>query len=121
MLDGLHNGHSKEELKSQSAIDAARDPHSKVTAADAEQILLDESKKAGAAAFQFDAGASSADKARQVKAVSSPAAHSPFSQSLTRRSDYLQSYNTSASTKPPSSLPTKMTISSLPTIFPPLP
>jgi hypothetical protein len=75
MLDGLHNGHSKEELKSQNAIDAARDPHSKVTAADAEQILLDESKKAGAAAFQFDASASSADKARQVKSVSSSVAH----------------------------------------------
>lgn len=72
MFDGLHNGHSKEELKSQNAIDAARDPHSKVTAADAEQTLLDESKKAGAAAFQFDADASPADKARQAKSVSLP-------------------------------------------------
>ena len=73
MLDGLHNGHSKEELKSQGAIDAARDPHSRVTAADAEQTILDEAKKGGAAAFQFDADASSAEKARQVKAVSLPA------------------------------------------------
>jgi hypothetical protein len=120
MLDGLHNGHSKEELKSQNAIDAARDPHSKVTAADAEQTLLDESKKAGAAAFQFDADASSADKARQVKSVSSRAIKS-FIHSLTRRSDYLQSFSTSASTRPPSSLPTKTTTSNLPTIFLPLP
>jgi hypothetical protein len=82
MLDGFHNGHSKEELKSQDAIEAARDPHSKVTAADAEQTLLDESKKAGAAAFQFDADASSADKARQVKAVSLSASD-PSTQVLT--------------------------------------
>ena len=108
MLDGLHNGPSKEELKSQGAIDAARDPHSKVTAADAEQALLDESKKAGAAAFQFDADASSADKARQVKAVSfsASAASLPV---LTRCSDCRKSCNTSVSTRPPSSLPTKTT------------
>ncbi|THW55082.1 tricalbin [Aureobasidium pullulans] len=68
MLDGLHNGHSKEELKSQGAIEAAQDPHSKVTAADAEQKILEESKKGGAAAFQFDTDATSAEKARQVKA-----------------------------------------------------
>ncbi|KAH0334436.1 tricalbin, partial [Aureobasidium melanogenum] len=68
MLDGLHNGHSKEELKSQGAIEAARDPHSKVTAADAEQKILEESKKGGAAAFEFDVDASATEKARQVKA-----------------------------------------------------
>ncbi|KAG9895403.1 tricalbin, partial [Aureobasidium melanogenum] len=68
MLDGLHNGHSKEELKSQGAIEAARDPQSKVTAADAEQKILEESKKGGAAAFEFDVDASATEKARQVKA-----------------------------------------------------
>jgi hypothetical protein len=70
MLNGLHNGHSKEELKSQGAIEAARDPQSKVTAADAEQTILEESKKGGAAAFEFDVDASATEKARQVKAVS---------------------------------------------------
>lgn len=70
MLDGVHNGHSKEELKQQGAIEAAQDPHSGVTAEAAEKTLLDESKKGGAAAFQFDADASAAEKARQAKAVS---------------------------------------------------
>ena len=72
MLDGVHNGHSKEELKQQGAIEAAQDPNSKVTAESAEKTLLDESKKGGAAAFQFDADASAAEKARQAKAVSRP-------------------------------------------------
>jgi hypothetical protein len=120
MLDGFHNGHSKEELKSQSAIEAARDPHSKVTAADAEQTLLDESKKAGAAAFQFDANASSADKASQVKAVSLSTSD-PSTQVLTLYSDCRRSCNTSASTRLPSSLPTKTTLSNLPTISLPPP
>lgn len=58
------------ELKSQGAAEAARDPHSKVTAADAEKIILDESKKAGSVAFQFDPNASPEAKAAQARAVS---------------------------------------------------
>lgn len=116
MLDGLHNGHSKEELKSQGAIEAAQDPHSKVTAEDAEQKILEESKKGGAAAFQFDADASATEKARQAKAVSFVAAHSAVLL-LTRCSDYRPSCNTSTSIRLPSSLPTKMTRSNLPTTF----
>lgn len=69
MLDGLHNGHAKEELKSQGAIEAAQDAHSKVTAQDAEDKLLEESKKGGAAAFEFDANATAAEKAHQARAV----------------------------------------------------
>jgi len=115
MLDGLHNGHSKEELKSQGAIEAARDPQSKVTAADAEQKILEESKKGGAAAFEFDVDASATEKARQVKAVSFVAARLSAC-SLTRCSDYRPSCNTSTNTRLPSSLPTKMTRSNPPTI-----
>ena len=71
MLDGLHGGHSSHELKQQGAIEAAQDPHSRVTAEDAEQKMLEESRKAGTAAFQFDPDASAAEKAQQARAVSS--------------------------------------------------
>jgi hypothetical protein len=71
MLEGLHglNGHASE-LKQQGAFEAARDPESKVTSQDAQDLALNESKKAGVPAFQFDPNASTAEKARQAKAVS---------------------------------------------------
>ena len=58
------------ELKSQGAAEAARDPNSKVTAEDAEQLMTDESKKAGVAAFQFDPNASPEAKAAEARSVS---------------------------------------------------
>lgn len=71
MLNGLHiHGGEAAELKQQGAFEAAQDPNSSVTAEDAEQKALDESKKAGVAAFQFDPNASAQDKAKQAKAVS---------------------------------------------------
>jgi len=72
MLEGLHGhvGH-RSELKQQSAIAAAQDPHSSVTAEDAEQVMLNEAKASGAAAFQFDPNATAAEKAQQAKAVRS--------------------------------------------------
>lgn len=71
-------GHAKE-LKQQGAVEAAQDQNSKVTAQDAEKILVDESKKGGAAAFHFDPDASPEEKAAQAGAVSiSPnRSHSP--------------------------------------------
>ena len=59
------------ELKSQGAADAARDPDSNVTSEDAEQTMIDETKKAGGAAFQFDPNASPEEKAAQARAVGS--------------------------------------------------
>lgn len=61
----------KGELKSQGAVEAAQNPNSTVTAADAERLIIDESKKAGSAALQFDPNATPAEKAAQAKAVSS--------------------------------------------------
>jgi len=70
MLEGLH-GHAghESELKQQGVIEAARDPHTSVTAEDAETRMLKEAKGSGAAAFQFDPNATAAEKAQQAKAV----------------------------------------------------
>lgn len=59
-----------EELKSQGAAMAARDPNNKATAEDAEAIITDESKKAGIPAFQFNPNASPEEKAAQARSVS---------------------------------------------------
>lgn len=60
----------KGELKTQGVAEAARDPNTNVTAGDAERVLVEESKKAGAVALNFDANASPEEKAAQAKAVS---------------------------------------------------
>ena len=57
------------ELKSQGAAQAAQDPNSSVSANDAEQTIHDESRKAGSAAFQFDASATPEEKAAQARSV----------------------------------------------------
>ena len=61
------------EAKGQLAVDAAADPTSTVTAEQAERVIMDESKKAGAVAMQFDPDASPEEKAAQAKAVWSSA------------------------------------------------
>lgn len=58
------------ELKQQGAIEAARDPNSSVTAADAQAKIEEESKKAGVQAFSFDPDASPEEKAAQARSVS---------------------------------------------------
>ena len=68
MLSNLHSRAG--ELKSQGAAEAARDPSSNVSAHDAEQTMHDESRKAGAAAFQFNADATPEEKAAQARSVS---------------------------------------------------
>jgi hypothetical protein len=60
----------KGELKSQGAEEAARDPNSSVTSDDAQRVMVDESKKAGASALTFDPNATPAEKQAQARAVS---------------------------------------------------
>lgn len=60
----------KSELKQQGAIEAAQDLDSSVTAQDAERVLVDESKKAGGTALEFDPDATPEEKAAQARAVS---------------------------------------------------
>ena len=57
------------ELKSQGAAEAAQNPDSTVSAEDAENVMTNESKKAGVAAFQFDPDASPEEKAAQARSV----------------------------------------------------
>ena len=59
----------KNELKSQGAIEAARDPNSAVTGDDATRVILEESKKAGSAALHFDPNATPEEKAAQARSV----------------------------------------------------
>ena len=67
----MHNVSSMmEELKSQGAEEAARDPNSNVTAQDAQDKIVDETKKAGGTAFRFNPNASPEEKAATAAAVS---------------------------------------------------
>ncbi|RMY19282.1 hypothetical protein D0866_12908, partial [Hortaea werneckii] len=65
MLEGTAGRAS--ELKQQGAVEAANDPNTSVDAQEAEQKMLEESKKAGAAAFEFDPDASPEQKAAQLR------------------------------------------------------
>ncbi|KAF2644633.1 tricalbin [Massarina eburnea CBS 473.64] len=56
------------ELRAEGAVEAAQDPDSQVTAEAAENVMFDEAKKGGSAAYQFDPNASPKDKAAQAKA-----------------------------------------------------
>lgn len=60
------------ELKSEGAIEAAADPNSAVSAGDAEKAIVNETKKAGGVAFQFDPDASPEEKAAQARSVGQP-------------------------------------------------
>ena len=59
----------KGELKSQGAIEAAQDPNSDVTPEDAERVMMNESKKAGATTLKFDPNATPAEKEAQAASV----------------------------------------------------
>lgn len=63
---------SRLELKQQGAIEAAQDPNSSVTADDAQNTMVEESKNAGVAAYSFDPNASPEEKRQQIRAVSGP-------------------------------------------------
>jgi hypothetical protein len=58
------------ELKQQGAIEAARDPNSSVTSDDAQDKIVQESKRAGAEVFIFNPHASPEEKAAQARSVS---------------------------------------------------
>ncbi|KKY24469.1 putative membrane bound c2 domain protein [Phaeomoniella chlamydospora] len=58
----------KNELKQQGAIEAAQDPNTKVSSEDAQKVLVNETKKAGGQAFEFDPNASPEEKAAQARA-----------------------------------------------------
>lgn len=60
------------ELKTAGVVEASRDPNSNVSPEDAQRKMVEESKKAGVAAFTFDPDASPEEKAAQAKAVSLP-------------------------------------------------
>lgn len=66
---------SETEAKQQGIIEtaqaAANDPQSNIQPELAEKKLIDESRKAGAPAFQFDPDASPQEKAEAAKSVSS--------------------------------------------------
>ena len=68
MFSGHDSSHVAE-LKTNAVVEAAHDPHSNVTAGDAEKTLMEEAKRAGAATYQFDANAAPEDKAAQAHAV----------------------------------------------------
>jgi hypothetical protein len=57
------------ELKVQGAIEAAQDPQTSVSPEDAERLLVNEARNAGAPAFMFDPNASVEEKRSQVAAV----------------------------------------------------
>jgi hypothetical protein len=59
------------ELKQQAIIEKAQDPNSSVSADAAREAVVDEGKKAGVPSYSFDPNASTADKAAQMKSVSS--------------------------------------------------
>jgi hypothetical protein len=61
---------SAAELKVQGVEESARDPNTSTTANDAQRKIVDESKKAGVAAFTFDPNATPEQKAAQARAVS---------------------------------------------------
>jgi hypothetical protein len=61
---------SAAELKTQGVVEAAQDPNSSVTSEDAQRKIVQESKKAGVAAFEFDPDATPEQKAAQARAVS---------------------------------------------------
>lgn len=63
---------AKAELKQQGAFEAARDPSTNVTAADAIQLAEKETKKAGITALSFNPDASPEEKAAQARSVSRP-------------------------------------------------
>jgi len=66
-LTHLHEHEHKQEI----AEEAARDPHTNFSAEDADKVLVEESKKAGAPAFHFDPNATPEEKAAQARAVGS--------------------------------------------------
>ena len=66
----FHHRSNEKEQKQQAVIDAASDSKSSTTAADAGKAIIEESRKAGAVAYEFDANATPEQKAARAAAVS---------------------------------------------------
>ncbi|KZF24395.1 membrane bound c2 domain-containing protein [Xylona heveae TC161] len=64
-----------DELKQQGVAEAARDPDTNVTSEDAEKAIVNETRKAGGAAYQFDPDASPEEKAAQAQSRLPPGFH----------------------------------------------
>ncbi|KAL5118587.1 Tricalbin-2 [Pleosporales sp. CAS-2024a] len=71
------------ELKAEGALEAARDANAPVTAAAAAATAVDEARKGGSAAFQFDPDASTAEKRAQARASLPPGFHHPHNKNAT--------------------------------------
>ena len=79
----MSTAQAAEELKQQGAIEAARDPNSKVDADDAQRQIVESSKEAGVSVFSFNPDDSPEEKKAQARAVcccarAPLASHSPF-------------------------------------------
>lgn len=57
------------ELKQQGALEASRNPESSVSAEDAENKVLEDTRSAGVAAFKFDPDDTPAEKKAQAREV----------------------------------------------------
>ena len=90
---------SAAELKTQGVVEAAQDPNSSVTADDAQQKIVTESKKAGVPAFTFDPDASPEEKAAQARAVSTLRTDSSRTADSSRYSVYQKVFTTNTSQK----------------------
>jgi len=64
----MSTAQSEEELKQQGAIEAARDPNSKVDADDAQRQIVESSKEAGVSVFSFNPDDSPEEKKAQARA-----------------------------------------------------
>lgn len=63
---------SKSEIKTQAVQELARDPNSNVASDDVQRVIVEESKKAGVPAFQFDPNATPEQKAAVAAAAIPP-------------------------------------------------
>jgi hypothetical protein len=90
---------SAAELKTQGVVEAAQDPDSSVTADDAQQKIVTESKKAGVPAFTFDPDASPEEKAAQARAVGTLCTDSSRTADISRYSVYQKVFTANTSQK----------------------
>lgn len=65
----FHSSRPPHEQAHEAVIQDAQNPNSQTTAEDAQQALIDNTKRAGGAAFQFNPDASPEDKAAQARSV----------------------------------------------------
>ncbi|KAF1916650.1 hypothetical protein BDU57DRAFT_450010 [Ampelomyces quisqualis] len=94
------------ELRTEGALEAARDPNSSVSAEAAEKTAVDEARMGGSAAFQFDPDASPHEKRAQARARVPPGLHHERN---THATALVSDADAAATTAPPYDLPTPTT------------